>query len=312
MGEWSKTIGEYGEETIENFLKLIGWGEAPKNIPFKCLKTKKHSTDSEKNRQTHGIDFYFSYLSPLVDNTLKNIHISSKYKTSVYPNSPARLFKEYAQELAWTIDCFKISQKKSEFSSSIKGYKHVEEIGVLFWLTNNETSYDDLASKLAAVNLNFEGPIQNLYLVDNKRISFIIQALRYANSSYKNHTINFFYPNTGKNIIPTQKQDYGKILPVEYINSSIILLRVQDEVGKTGLIIFSIDPFSKTDLARLIGLSQDLSKSWSGFINICFPNYEKLLHDPEVRQIKADFHKDLFVDNLTVTSYSNSFKSIND
>ena len=311
MGEWSKTIGEFGEETVENFLKIIGWGKAPRNITVECIKPKLHGGDNE-NRQTHGIDFYFSYLSPLSDNTLKNIHISSKYTFGVYPNSPARLFKEYVQELAWTVECFKNAQKKSEYNSALKGYKRVEDVGVLFWLTNNEGSYDDLAIKLATANINLEGPIQNIYLVDNKRISFIIQAYRYAENYYKDYTIDFFYPNTGKNIIPMQKKDYGKMLPVEYINGSVLLIRVQDSYRKTGLILFSIDPFSKTDLARLIGLSQDLSKSWSAFINISFPDYDRLLHDPDVRQIKADFHNDFFVENLMVSSYSNTFKSINE
>lgn len=51
-------IGEFGKKTVDNFLKLIGWGEAPRNIEFNCHKEK------------HDI---FPYKSPLVDNTFYNI-----------------------------------------------------------------------------------------------------------------------------------------------------------------------------------------------------------------------------------------------
>lgn len=27
MGEWSKKIGEYGEDVVEKFLSIIGWHE---------------------------------------------------------------------------------------------------------------------------------------------------------------------------------------------------------------------------------------------------------------------------------------------
>jgi hypothetical protein len=36
MGEKSKFIDEYGEKSVENFLKLIGWGEPPKGNTFNC------------------------------------------------------------------------------------------------------------------------------------------------------------------------------------------------------------------------------------------------------------------------------------
>lgn len=312
MGEWSKTIGEYGEKTVENFLKLIGWGAAPRGLSVDCLKPKVHIAKEDSERQTHGIDFYFSYLSPLADGTLKNIHISTKYTASSYPNSPVRVFKEYVQELAWGIDCFKYSTEKKEFTKNLRGFKHVEEVGVLFWLSNDQESYDDLAQKVATATIIMDGPINMLYLVDNKRISFIIQSLAYAKQIYPGQRISFFYPNTGKNVIPATKTDFGDILPIEYINASILPLRVTDSNGKTGLLLFSIDSYSKTDFAKLIGLSQDLSKSWAAFINISFPNYDQLLHSAEIREVKMGFQNQAFTENIAVSSYSPSFKSIND
>lgn len=28
MGEWSKKIGEYGEDVVEKFLSIIGWNDS--------------------------------------------------------------------------------------------------------------------------------------------------------------------------------------------------------------------------------------------------------------------------------------------
>lgn len=311
MGEWSKSVGEFGEKTVENFLKLIGWGELPRNISINCLKSKEHIANKNPVRETHGIDFYFSYLSPLADSTLMNIHISSKYTAGIYPNSPVRFFKDYVQELAWGAECFKYSSEKRNLSKNLRGYKHVEEIGILFWLSNDQETYDDLSLRVVSANLTMDGPISMVYLVDNKRISFIVQALLYAKQSYPNHQITFFYPNTGKNVIPSTKIDFGKLLPVEYINSSILPLRISNTTGVTGLMLFSIDSFSYTDLAKLIGLAQDLSKSWAAFINISFPNYDQLLHAPDVREIKMNFNNVSFTEKVLISSYTTSFKSIN-
>lgn len=311
MGEWSKTVGEFGEKTVENFLKLIGWGETPKNIEVECLKSKSHSK-GESERQTHGLDFYFSYLSPLVDLTLKNVHVSSKFTADKYPNSPTRLFKDYLEDISTAVECFRFSEKKANCNAAIRGYKHVENIGVLFWLSNDSESYDDLSAKLNSSNVSWDGSMQMLYLVDNKRISFIIQVLKYIENNYWSDQRDFFYPNTGKNIIPSERKDYGKILPVEYINSSVLPIRIQDQNGRTGLVLASIDPFSTSDFARLVGLAKDLSKSWSGFVNILFPDYNELNHSSDVRQVKNGFQKDLLTDTINVGSYNSSFTSINE
>lgn len=38
MGEWSKKIGEYGEDIVERFLSIIGWKDPAKGIQINCLK----------------------------------------------------------------------------------------------------------------------------------------------------------------------------------------------------------------------------------------------------------------------------------
>ena len=68
MGEWSKKVGEKGEEIVGEFLHLIGWGNAQNNITLDCIKGKNHGT-SESPKKTHGIDYLFSYKSQLLERT---------------------------------------------------------------------------------------------------------------------------------------------------------------------------------------------------------------------------------------------------
>ncbi|MEG0795985.1 MAG: hypothetical protein RR397_05695, partial [Odoribacter sp.] len=62
-GEFSKRIGEIGEDTVSNFLQLIGCGTPIKNFDISCINSQKHDC------KTHGIDGYFHYQSPLITNT---------------------------------------------------------------------------------------------------------------------------------------------------------------------------------------------------------------------------------------------------
>lgn len=306
MGEKSRMIGEYGEKTVENFLKLIGWGEVPRNIQFECIKNENHE------KTTHGIDFYFAYKSPLIDGILKSISVSVKFTSEPYPNSPNSVFKKHFEDLVHSIECFKHSKERKQIINNTKGYNMVEETGVLFFLSNSPESYDDLISKISNVNLKDDYLFDSVYLVDNQRIDFIFHSISFAQNYYPEEAeILFYYPDTGKNLIPLEKQNCGKILPVEYINASIIPMRVEElKTKQVTLMLFTIDPFSESDLIRLIALAQDLSKSWAGKITIAFPDYNELKHSQDVRIAKNAFVNSFITNNLDVVSYKNDFKSL--
>lgn len=303
MGEKSKLIGEYGEKSVENFLKMIGWGETPRNIQFDCTK-------DTHDKRTHGIDFYFAYLSPLTDGVLKRISISVKFTDKSYPNSPNTKFKEYFDDLAQSIDCFKYSQELRELNT-IKGYNTVENIGLLFWLSNEENETGDILSKLENVQLNPDYGFDCLYVVDNKRIDFVFSSISYVNGKFQNSDISFFYPDTGKNLNPTTKKNSGKILPIEYVNSTVIPFRVEDKKTKsTTLVLTTNNPFDLNDLKRLVGLSRELCKSWPSEVVICFPDYNELRHSKDVRNAKSTFEDESFTQNIIVDSFNTNFKSL--
>lgn len=309
MGEWSKTVGEFGEKTVEKFLNLIGWNNAPNNIEFTCLYPEEHS--HSENRKTHGLDFYFTYKSPLIDGVLKNIHISVKYTSNKYPAYPSTLFKKYFEDLVYAIECFKISSKKRDIDSRFNGVDNIDDVGVLFWLSNDKETYDDLILKVAGAQTIPSYKVNSIMLVDNKRVEFIYRAIHFAKKTFPGAEIDFFYPSTGKNILPTTKQNCGKILPVEFINASILPLRIEElSNGKIHLFLFTIDTFCIADLKRLIGLSQDLSGSWASSICIAFPDYNDLTHQVEVKAAQTSFENKQVTNKLKVMSYYDTFKSV--
>lgn len=84
MGEWSKKLGEHGEDIVEALMNLIGWKSSLKGTDLECVKPTIHGSP-DKHRRTHGVDFIFSCISPLEDNVLKHLLISSKFKGDPYP-----------------------------------------------------------------------------------------------------------------------------------------------------------------------------------------------------------------------------------
>ena len=120
MGEYSKVIGEIGENIVDNFLNLIGWNNIESNLTLPCQKPVKHAKDDSKQRNTHGIDVLFTYKTPLEQNTIQNIIISVKHTANSYPNNPKSKFKEHIQDLVQTLECFRYSELKTERKNLVK------------------------------------------------------------------------------------------------------------------------------------------------------------------------------------------------
>ncbi|MEX0813170.1 MAG: hypothetical protein WD048_13205 [Chitinophagales bacterium] len=304
MGEKSKLIGEYGERFVSNFLALIGWTETLKAIEFDC-------NNQEHDKRTHGIDVAFNYQSPLVDLVFKKVLISVKFTAKPYPNSPKTKFKEYFEDLAKSIDCFRYSHIHKNWIKNAEPHIKSENIGVLFWLSNDEDTYDDLIEKVSDVltpsNFNYD----QIYLVDNNRADFIYKSISFAKKFSESYNYSFFYPETGKNINPSLKLDHGKILPVEYINSSIIPIRLESKSeNKTKLILTCIDNFEEEDLKRLINLSQTLSKSWASEIIIGFPDYNETRHIQNVDIAKSSFTNEGITAKIKVVNYCNDYRNL--
>lgn len=311
MGELSKRIGEAGESLVENYLKLIGWANAQRKFDIQCIKPEKHASRGSKARQTHGVDFLFSYSSPLTDGVFTNLVISVKFSKDEYPSSPGALFKVHFQELAELIECFKKSQQRQSLQTGRQGIRSVQDIGVLFWINDSDKTYDDLIAKIANTYIPSECSFDKIYVVDNHRMAFIFDSMAYAKREHPNDEIQFFYFDTGKNTNPNIRHHTGTILPVEYVNTSVLPLRVVlNGTESKKLMLFSIDPFGESSLKRLIGMTMNLSGGWANKIELCFPDYKPLDHENIVQKVKMSFEDQNTTKNLSIVSYASDFRNL--
>lgn len=306
MGEWSKKIGDYGENVVRTFFSVIGWNSLAAGVTLTCLNNEKHSNDKGNPKETHGIDFLYSYMNPLVSGQLNNVLISSKYKTEKYPNSPTKLFKDYMEDLITTMECYNLSEIKNNTSLAYQ-FSTVNDVGVLFWLNNNADSKDDLISIIAPSRILDTQSNNAIYIMDNKRVVFILEVLKFVKTKSEKFDYFFYYPNTGQNINPVNRENVGKSLPVEYLNSTILPIRLvnKNNPKEICLLLATLDNFEESDLLRLIGLAKDITTELVGQIIIAFPDYDEPNHSQIVALTKQKFQANEFTKSISVINFLN-------
>ncbi|QSV55306.1 MAG: hypothetical protein HEP80_16905 [Dolichospermum sp. UKL201] len=308
MGEWSRRIGEIGEEIVREFLELIGWGDSQRNLTLPCMKGPRHK-NGERPRTTHGIDYLFSYESQLSNRTLDHLVISVKYTLDSYPKNPNSKFKEHFLDLAKTMECFKGSEIRQSSNSQFSGIDNAREIGVLFWLSNDASGTGDILQRVAGVRGIEDYKYNSIYVVDNKCISFIYDVIKYLSTNKPNSEIEFFYPNTGKNYNPINKQSSGKILPVEFVNSGVLPLKLSNKDDSKTFVVAVTDDFQQDHLKRLMGLSYEITSDFAKDTLILFPNYDRIQHENQVIEAKSSFRDKRFTETVRVSSYRTDFRN---
>lgn len=305
MGEWSKKIGEYGENVAEKFFSVIGWNDMHKGVSIPCMKTNgEHLNDEGNPSETHGIDNLFSYNSPLVDGHINNVLISVKYKTVKYPNSPTKLFKGFMEDLINQMECFEYSNKKDSLVAGIQ-CNVINDIGVLFWLNNKKDSNDDLISVISSARIDYSGD-KTIYIMDNKRVAFILDVMKFIKTKAIEYDYAFYYPSTGQNINPIIRDSSGKILPVEYLNSSIIPIKLQNTANsrENCLFIAVLDNFEEDCFLRIMGLAKEISSTFASQTIIAFHDYDELNHKEMVSNAKLRFQESSYAKTVSVLNFN--------
>lgn len=310
MGEWSRRIGEVGEDIIGEFLDLIGWGDSQRNLTLPCMRGQRHGS-REKPRKTHGIDYLFSYESQLSQRTLEQLVISVKYTLDPYPANPSGKFKEHFLDLSKTMECFKGSEIRKSSTSQFSGVDNAREVGVLFWITNDNSVANSVIQRVADVRNVDEYNYRSIYVVDNKCVSFIYDTVKYLSINKPDSEIEFFYPNTGRNYNPITRESSGKILPVEFINSNVLLLTLTSRDNNKTFVIATTDDFQRDHLKRLIGLSHEITSNLVSDTLILFPDFDRIRHENQVSEAKSSFKEKRFTEKVRVSSYRTDFRNIN-
>jgi hypothetical protein len=246
-----------------------------------------------------------------VDGLGQNLIVSVKFSANSYPSNPTRVFKEHFSDLANTIECFKNSDVRRTLVQSVKGVAKTQDVGVLLWINNDRETEGDVISQLVRVvipdTLNYEA----IYIVDNRRARFIFDSVNYAKRLANGSEVEFFYPDTGKNVNPLNHVKHGRMLPVEYINSSVLPLRIADKtLEKRILLLSTLDRFSDSGLKRLLGLAQHLSQDWCSRVVIAFADYDQLQHSNTVQSAKGSFSNSTFANAAEIHCYDEDFRSV--
>lgn len=304
-GEKSKKSGEFGEDIARKLLNLIGWSDLPGGYDISCFNGLYHGEDG-KERKTHGVDLSCNYESNLISNRQEVNVISVKYRDS-YPKSPTTEFKEYLKELAFTMTCFRYCEQfKQNVSSSIDS-KNLN--GILIWLSRNDSLKKSLINEIKDFRVSDGFNYGPIYLIDNLHASFLYSVISKCNSLYKTN-YQFIYQTTGSNISSLSRKTFGTMLPIEHINSPILLIKGitrSDEV----LNIFCIEEYSDDNLKRLIGLSRDITEQWASKIIIYFSEYKKFENEVSVNTVKALFADKTLTEKVKVKKILiNSFRDL--
>jgi len=306
MGEWSKLVGEHGEEIVATILELVGWGNNRANIDINCTKPEKHKTGSNP-RKKHGIDFVFSYKSELEERTVCHAVISSKFTADKYPNNPTETFKSHFLSLAKDVECFKKSPIRKE-NASVFTASRDKCFGVLFWLSNEENESFDLLDKIYSVKNIDDIDYSTIYVIDNMRAAFVYDTIISLRHDPKISSVNFLYMTNGSNNSAADRLSSGKIMPVEFLNSGIIPLSITTSSGESILAISCMDKTDEPTLKRLIGLAQGIAYDFPGKVLICLPDFNPLKHKEILEGAKSAFPDVHFIEKITIKNIKDSFR----
>ncbi len=302
MGEFSKRIGDIGEDIVVEFLALIGWHQPIRNIDIPSTDPEKHGKNS------HGIDGYFHYKSPMISRTLENVLISVKYSKDKYPNAPVEKFKDHYRDLGMAIESFKKSELRAKTINSRSDFESTFDRGLVFWLNNVDDDTQDILQKLSRLEAPKDFNHDGIFLIDNKKIEFFFKAIEFVKRKYPGKEIQFTYFSTGFNN-DNETPKNGPIMPIQYLASNILPIRVQTDNEKSALILCSRENFEEEELIKLIGLAKNITANYQSNTIIAFPDYNRLQHEQLVDSAKLIVEESSFTNTLSVDNFNINFRN---
>ena len=300
MGEISKRTGELGEEAAIKFLNRIGWINGQQNISIPCKDTVKHP-----GRETHGVDYLKIYECPLIQQRLVHSVVSVK-ATQSYDRYPNSKFKSHLKELSDICNCYDRSNEKGDVAQNFidNGIIETESIiGILIWLSGEVSDEQrDLLTETSTAQIDGleDFQFEAAYLVDIKRAEFIWTILAHADQQFAGW--EFLYIETGLNYREDIKVKSGAILPVEYINASVIPMKYST-AGAEHIVLYTSESYNEEDLKKYVGMANKLSSSFAGSIEILFPDYKTNGNENSVRRVIDFFTDQSTAKKIKVGSY---------
>lgn len=246
--------------------------------------------------------------SPMISKTVENILISVKYSTDKYPNTPVNKFKSYYCDLAMAIESFKKSKIRVKNINNHSGIETTFDRGVIFWLNNVYENSVDLLGKLSKSEVSKDYNHDGIYLVDNGKIEFFFDAIEFVKRKFPEKEIEFTYFSTGLNN-DNETPKNGSVMPIQYLGSNILPMRVHTNTDKNTLILVSRESFEEEELIKLIGLAKNITANYQSNTVIAFPDYNRLQHETLVDNIKIILNDPSFTNTLSIENFNLNFRN---
>lgn len=299
-GEFSLFSGEQGHKMVREILNLIGWTPPTEHLDIACSYESEHKKETSKNgRQQHGIDLMYQYPSPLISDNHDIMIISSKHSQKNYKDV-LRNAQNFLYDLGQDLECSTVSDELHDFISNSDRTEHF--VGVLFWLASEERREYDIIEKISN-EIEFKKlKFNSIYLVDNKRATFLVSAIKTAQAFREGVKVKFLYPHTGKNMHPENLVITDTFLPVQYINSSVLPV-IMDDNNKISCLLFCNDEFNPEYLKRLVWLAHKLC-GLTNEIAIFFRNYDETIHSKYKNSVMQLFRESDLVEKISVHRFT--------
>jgi hypothetical protein len=308
-GEWSKQIGDSGEDTVKRLLETIGWTPLIANFDIPCVLPEKHGNqEGRQHRREHGLDGALFYRCPLFDSTQQHVVISVKYSNDRYPTEGklGKKFGEHYRALTQMCVCYQKSSQYGELTASDANAQRFPVAGVLFWL--NHCPEQDAASicpSLVPTRPDAD-PGVPMYLVDNSQAAFIYDSIAFMRRNFGD-SVSFNYQSTGKNLDSRSRRYYGDLLPLHLVTAPQVVFRVES-AGKI-LVICSKNEFSESDLKRLFDLAQYLAQAWPVRVVIAFRTYDAMRERRVVDKVRQMYAQNDGLRNVDVYALEDDFRN---
>lgn len=317
-GEKSKSSGETGEYIINKFFNIVGWKNANPNINYSCFKGEQHKRkEAEKNRTMHGVDAQYAYLSGLESDMLINILASVKHtKNSCYPLSLNLLVKNHIKDILDSEKCFQLSSHRKQLMTQFSGqrFTKVRNVPVLFYFSSEDATDADYISRISNSRYVHQGfDIEEFYIVDNRKLTFILDSIECLNTKYPDHDIYFHQGTSSLNHMDYDKPAYTKIMPVEYLGSPFVnFLLKKGSVGEETFTFVTLtqDEISDESLSNYIFIAKERTAKIASSYGFGFYGYYKDDHETLVNS--ALNKHNLTQDNVRVFNLKPNFRNLND
>lgn len=307
-GEISKAIGERGEEVAKKiFQEILGYENILTGLNIDCFKGLEHKLSSSKSERTsHGIDGLIGDMSELSNRTLDIGYISVK-KTEKVGYKKSDLSK-HIRDIVYGLECFKKSKTLSDFKKKYSNVKDAEIVGILIWFSDLDDNYQSVEEYLNEFNIPATLYFENLIILDNKKISFFINTILQDKNIFGKENVSFVYHNSGLN--PSIQQYYGKKIPLYYLYSDIIVLRINHN-NEIILKFYYTGEFEKDILCGMIDLAIDYDKLDSiNRIIFSFKNYIKSQNDMIVNETLIQYQPYFNIEKVEINGHIQTLKNL--